>query len=68
MNNETIVLSDIARVLRGPCVADHPVTMANTQRVGDAGFRCRECRRKIARDSARRRSARSSSLTSEARI
>jgi hypothetical protein len=37
---------------RWPC--GHPRTLDNTQSVGSAGVRCRECRRKIARESARR--------------
>ena len=36
-----------------PC--GHPRTEANTQRVGAAGKRCRICRRKINRESHRRR-------------
>lgn len=48
-------MSTSAYHLRGPCVAGHPVTMENTQRVGDAGYRCKECRRQISRDSDRRR-------------
>jgi len=38
-----------------PC--GHPRTEANTQSVGDAGVRCRLCRRKINRLSAQRRAA-----------
>lgn len=33
----------------------HPKTPANTQRIGKAGDRCRECRRKIAREHWRRK-------------
>jgi hypothetical protein len=40
--------------LRGPCKAGHPVTLKNTQRVGNGGYRCKECRRKITRESARK--------------
>ena len=43
----------VASHLRGPCVADHPVTLENTVRIGRAGFRCRLCRRKLA-DASRR--------------
>jgi hypothetical protein len=43
-----------AYMLRGPCKAGHPVTLENTQRIGAAGYRCRECRRAIARESARK--------------
>jgi len=46
-----------AYMLRGPCAYGHPVTLENTQRIGTAGYRCRECRRKIARESARRKAA-----------
>jgi tRNA(Ile2) C34 agmatinyltransferase TiaS len=44
--------------LRGPCEAGHPVTIENTVSVGNGnGYRCRECRRKIARESASRKAA-----------
>jgi hypothetical protein len=39
-----------------PC--GHLRTQENTQTVGCAGVRCRECRRRIARESARRAKAR----------
>jgi len=38
-----------------PC--GHPLSPSNTQSIGKAGERCRECRRKVARESARRRRA-----------
>lgn len=38
-----------------PC--GHPRSASNTQRIGKAGLRCRECRRKITRESERRRRA-----------
>lgn len=40
--------------LRGPCRAGHPVTPENTQHIGAAGYRCKECRRKLARESAKK--------------
>jgi hypothetical protein len=44
--------------LRGPCEAGHPVTIENTVSVGDGnGYRCRECRRKIALASLHRKQA-----------
>jgi hypothetical protein len=39
---------------RGACRYGHPNTTENTQRIGKAGYRCKECRRKIARESARK--------------
>lgn len=33
----------------------HPLTKANTQKVGKAGARCRLCRRKITREYVRRK-------------
>ena len=39
------------------CDRGHPLTADNIQHVGVAGDRCKECRRRIARESARRRRA-----------
>jgi transposase-like protein len=50
----TVRSMEEASKLRGPCKAGHPVTLENTQRIGDAGYRCKECRRKISRESARK--------------
>lgn len=46
------LLEAITKVRTWPC--GHERTEQNTQRIGKAGLRCRKCRQKIARESARR--------------
>ena len=41
----------------GICTRGHAMTPENTQSIGSAGLRCKECRRRIARESVRRRRA-----------
>ena len=45
--------------LRGPCLANHPLTMKNTVRIGRAGYRCRICRRTTSSESLKRVSSKS---------
>jgi hypothetical protein len=40
--------------LRGPCRQGHSITLENTVHIGKAGWRCRACRRRVARESLHR--------------
>jgi hypothetical protein len=44
----------VPNAARGFCRYGHPNTPENTQRIGVAGVRCKECRRRISRECARR--------------